>query len=27
MHMGILALAVLGFIPTLIWAIKTFGHN
>jgi APA family basic amino acid/polyamine antiporter len=27
MHMGILALAVLGFIPTLIWAIRTFGHN
>ncbi|MBK8727719.1 MAG: amino acid permease [Holophagaceae bacterium] len=27
MHMGVLALAVLGFIPTLIWAIKTFGHN
>jgi APA family basic amino acid/polyamine antiporter len=27
MHMGILALAVIGFIPTLIWAIKTFGHN
>jgi len=26
-HMGVLALAVLGFIPTLIWAIKTFGHN
>jgi APA family basic amino acid/polyamine antiporter len=27
LNLGVMALAILGFIPTLIWAIKTFGHN
>jgi len=27
LNLGVMALAIAGFIPTLIWAIKTFGHN